>query len=162
MDELALIVSTIVAIWGIFQTHVTNKLNKEVHRLSVALDQSLTQLYRAHELLREIYMVQCYFLEKGQGRTGDRSKDDLIMVSENIARIAEFRALLIFINDEKLNKLLDTPFDPSPREDLAYLEEVDLEKWRDASWAAWKGQKTEQMHIRLYELIKEKTSEKID
>jgi hypothetical protein len=51
---LSLIVSSIIAIWGIYQTRVTSKLEAQVHRLSVDLDQTIQRLHRARDLANEL------------------------------------------------------------------------------------------------------------
>lgn len=48
---LSLLVSAVVAIWGIYQTRVTSRLEVQVHRLTVDLDQTVQRLYRAKELV---------------------------------------------------------------------------------------------------------------
>jgi hypothetical protein len=51
---LSLIVSVVVAIWGIYQTRVTSRLEVQVHRLSVDLDQNIKRLHRVRDLANEL------------------------------------------------------------------------------------------------------------
>lgn len=53
IPPLEFVIAAVAAVWGIYQTFVIHRLNQQVHRLNIELDQSIQRLYRALEALME-------------------------------------------------------------------------------------------------------------
>lgn len=106
LSVLSLVVSTIVAIWGIYQTRVTSQLQQEIHRLRVELDQSLLRLHRARELVSLIHQASFWMIFESQKR------EDSDVSSKLTANLAELKALALVIGDEEFKRLVES-FEPT-------------------------------------------------
>jgi len=112
MDILTLLqlgVTITVAIWGIRQTFTTNRLAKEIHYLSVNLDQSIQILQRAREAIIGMHKAHVFMLEH---RQLNKELDDayLARYAEFSAHWAELRGLAFAINDQELLDLVNKGF----------------------------------------------------
>lgn len=112
MDILTLLqlgVTITVAIWGIRQTFTTNRLEKEIHFLSVNLDQSIQILHRAREAIIGMHKAHVFMLEHRQlNKEFDAAY--IAQFSEFSAHWAELRGLAFAINDEELLDLVNKGF----------------------------------------------------
>lgn len=143
ISVMSLIISALIAIWGIYQTYVTKGLEEKIHRLSVELDQSIQLLYRIREAVTKshnvlLYMLTCYNF---------KSIFNDVMAekyAEWSALIAEARGIALTIGDNELIDLLTDPykFEGKKMEDrILYLDELALRA------------RSEKIHARVSKLI---------
>jgi len=139
---LSLIVSAVVAIWGIYQTRITSRLEAQVHRLSVDLDQNIERLHRARDLANELsraYLslwssaLMAQINAQAQTVFSKELLDEFLIHSStaNVSRM-ELMALVGVIGDEELIKssakylALDTflPMETPPEKMRSNVEEL--------------------------------------
>ena len=103
MDALSLIVAVVVAFWGIWQTFVTHKLQREIQILSLSLDQSVQRLYRARDAVIQAHKSQVFIIEY----SNEIGKDETWYekYAELSAYKAELRGIAFAIGDEELMRL---------------------------------------------------------
>lgn len=153
MDVFALIVSGAVAIWGIYQTFVTYKLQQDVHRLSVRLDQSIQRLERARELIGNIHAVSedianTIFVEE-EGDTANLIKTLTVTKTSQV----ELNAVAKVIGD---NELLDMV--QGLKSVLESIERPGTpERWLE--WSKRLEPRFENLHERVYRLLEDATRE---
>ena len=106
LDALLLIVTTIVAIWGIYQTYVTKRLEQQVYRLNIGLDQSLQTLHRAREAVIKIHSAYIFLL---QYREFQEKPDEAYKkaFAEKSVYEAELKGMALAIGDKELLDLVN-------------------------------------------------------
>jgi hypothetical protein len=106
LDALQLMVVTIVAIWGIYQTRVTNRLAQQVHRLNTGLEQSIQILHRAREAVIKIHAAYVFLLEY-RSQISEPTEIYITKFAEMSANQAELRGLAFAIGDKDLLALVN-------------------------------------------------------
>jgi hypothetical protein len=109
-EILQLAVTIIIAIWGIYQTRVTKNLEREIHYLTVGLDQSIQLLHRAREAvigMNKTHVYMLHYKELGQ----DIDSNYVEKLAEHSAYGAELRGLAFAIKDQELLDLVNKGYD---------------------------------------------------
>ena len=149
LDWLNLIVIVLLGIWSIYQTRLAKRLDEQIHRLSVELDQSIQLLYRAREDVIKIHSIHLYLLSYG---VSGKDTDDVfnLKLSEMSAYDAELRGLAIAIDDKDLLALVNESYDfyNKPLKDRAFFE--DEVKIRSRS---------QRLHTQISKLLQNSTKE---
>jgi hypothetical protein len=149
-DGLLLIVSALVAVWGIYQTRVTKQLEQNIHHLNVALDQSIQLLHRAREAAIKIHSAYIFLLEIGYNNS-ENLETHATKYAELSAYNAELRGLAFAIKDDELLQTVDKSYNflnQSPKDRSFWLDEVEIQG------------KSEKLHKRISELIELATMQK--
>lgn len=125
---LSLIISALVAIWGIYQTYVTKGLEEKIHRLSIELDQSIQLLYRIRDAITKSHNVHLYMLTCFNFKA---LSDDVMAekYAEWSALMAEARGIALTIGNKELIDLLTDPYEFQGKkiEDrILYIDELTL------------------------------------
>jgi len=110
LPVLSLIASVLVAIWGIYQTYVTKRLEQNIHRLRIGLDQTIQLLQRAREARIKIHQAHVYLLDY-QTYFKDPNEILLEKQSEISAYQAELRGLAFAIGDKELLDLINSGYE---------------------------------------------------
>jgi hypothetical protein len=110
IELLQLAATIVIAIWGIYQTRVTKKLEREIHYLSIGLDQSIQLLHRAREAVIGMHKTHVFMLHYKELRNdiGDQYVEKL---AEQSTYRAELRGLAFAINDQELLDLVNKGYD---------------------------------------------------
>ncbi len=98
------IISGIVVFWGIYQTRVTARLEKEIHRLNVQLNQRLQLLHRAREAAIQHQKTDIFiavYRSKEQSEGFDINQY-ATKIAERSAAGAELRGLALLLEDKEL------------------------------------------------------------
>jgi len=128
LDALQLVTVAIVAIWGIYQTRVTKRLEQQIHRLNTGLDQTIQLLHRAREAVIKIHSAHVFMLEYVDHQ---EKPNELYMTTfaERSAYEAELRGLAFAIGDEELLALVNKgyEFDKRPIEARTFwMDEAEI------------------------------------
>jgi len=110
LDALQLIVVAIVAIWGIYQTRVTNRLERQVHRLNTGLDQSIQLLHRAREAVIKIHSAHVFLLEY-RPPPSEPTEASTTKFAEMSAYQAGLRGLAFALGDKDLLGLVNEGYE---------------------------------------------------
>ena len=150
-DLLQLIVISIVAIWGIYQTRVTKKLEGELHRLNTSLDQSIQILHRAREAVIQMHQAHVFLLNYVQHMNDENLPDEVYATkyAELSAYKAELRGLAFAIGDQELLDLVNKSYEfmnQSPEERFSMLPEMEI-----------RG-RSQKLHTRISQLLVTATS----
>ena len=128
LDVLQLTVTVIVAIWGIYQTYVTRKLEREIHYLNAGLDQYIQLLHRARDAVIGMNQTHVFMLNYRELRE-DIDDRYIEKIAEHSAYWSELRGLAFAINDKELLDLVNKGYDfkhlPS-EERNAMLDEMEI------------------------------------
>jgi hypothetical protein len=158
LGGLGLIVTVIIGIWGVYQTFVTNRLNRELHRLTIEMDQSIQRLYRARDATIERHKAAIYLSEFNRMRR--ELKDDAPQFppdqvfqrfADFSAHWAELRGLAAAIGDSKLLELVNERF-----ADLSVEENASISYAAMLTEIEYRGQ-SQRIHTRISELLQEAT-----
>lgn len=128
LDALQLVTVAIVAIWGIYQTRVTKRLEQQIHRLNIGLDQTIQLLHRAREAVIKIHSARVFMLEYAAHQ---EKPNELYMTTfaDMSSYEAELAGLASAIGDEELIVLVNKPyeFDGKPIEARVFeMDEVEI------------------------------------
>ncbi|HQU37039.1 MAG TPA: hypothetical protein PLR65_10670, partial [Anaerolineales bacterium] len=106
LDTLLLIVTVIVAIWGIYQTYVTKRLEAQVHRLNAGLDQSLQTLHRAREAVIKIHSAYVFLLQYTELQEQPDEAFKKAFAEKSVYE-AELKGMAVAIGDKELLDLVN-------------------------------------------------------
>ena len=105
ISVLSLIVSAIVTIWGIYQTHITSRLQQDVNRLSVRLDQSIQRLERVRDLVNNASISSESLVNKIYVEEAVEDSDLVQPMTVTKASLPELKALSRVIGDRILQEV---------------------------------------------------------
>ena len=140
---LQLIAVTIVAIWGIYQIRVTKKLEQEVHRLNIGLDQSIQLLHRAREAVIQRHRAHVFLLEY---KASEKEPTELYFtkLAELSVCNAELRGLAFAIGDKEFLRLVNEGYGflrQPPTERNITLDEMEIRN------------RSQRLHTRISQLL---------
>jgi len=105
--QVALIVALIPLLGTLLNLVNTWRLEQEVHRLNIGLDQRVQRLHRAHELVTGLNISTAHIIGfKSQGLALKVSYQSLLLNAEHSAKVAELLGLAHAIGDKKLLELV--------------------------------------------------------
>lgn len=150
-DFLQIIVITIVAIWGIYQTRVTKNLEGELHRLNASLDQSIQILHRAREAVMKVHQAHVFLLNYVKYLNDEAFPNEVCATkhAELSAYKAELRGLAFSIGDKELLDLVNESYEfmkQAPEERFSMLPEMEI-----------RG-RSQRLHTRISQLLELATS----
>lgn len=146
-----LVVTVLVVIWGIYQTYVTKRLEHQVYRLSVGLDQSLQILHRAREAViktHSAYVLLLAYRERRNETDESYMKVWAEKYAEKSAYEAELKGIALAIGDKELLDLVN--------EGYTVMTNSDEQRNLRRDEAEIRGQ-LEHFHERISQLIKATT-----
>jgi hypothetical protein len=159
VEGLTIFIAAIVAIWSIFQTRLTIRLEKEVQRLNTALNQSLQLLHRARETTIKQQEAEIFLLEYLRWTKDKDNAIDWILYANKHAELSaaksELRGLGFAIGDESLLKLINSSvqmadefaFSDGSGRAITHYEQYEMEV---------RG-RAQKIHTRIAELIRMET-----
>ena len=109
LDVLPLIVTVIVAIWGIWQTFVTKRLEQQVYRLNLGLDQSLQILHRAREAVIKIHGAYIFLLQYWELQEKPDETYRKVFAEKSVHE-AEIKGIAFAIGDRELLNLINKEY----------------------------------------------------
>jgi len=152
LDSLQLITVAVVAIWGIYQTRVTHRLEQQIYRLNISLDQSIQLLYRAREAVIKIHSAYIFLLEcrAQQDRTQESEPTEtyLTRLAEMSTFQAELRGIAFAVGDKELLELVNKGYD---------FERMPIEKRNPAMDEMEIRGRSQHLHTRISQLLKAAT-----
>jgi len=143
MDNLALpnfIVTVALAIWAVYHTGLTHRLQTKLNRLVKQLDHSIERLHRAREAV--IQYQKAYLFVLGYEKTGkERDKDYFERNAEIEVYQTELHGLARAIGDDELLRILTEP-------------SASDAKFIDISFAVQQErERAERLHTRINQLL---------
>jgi len=110
LDVLQLVTMVVIAIWQIYSVRAIKKLEQEVHRLNIRLDQSMQRLHDAREAVIQRHKAHVFLLEYQASRK-EATELYFTTMAELSARNAELRGLAFAIGDKELLTLVNEGYD---------------------------------------------------
>ena len=159
VDGISLVVTGVVAIWGIYQTRITWQLKNQVEYLTRDLDQRIARLLRTRDLIRSVlamYELHREALKRARDEPMSISADEFHRLRRNAnVDTLELRALAHVINDEVLLANIPSEFETGQSgEDFDKLLDALRELIEDIPVTI---NKLTQALQRVYELMSETT-----
>ncbi len=151
LSVLTLVITACLGIWAIYQVRFNHRLERELHRLNVELDQDIQRLYRARDAIIAWQKAGSKILAFNRQPNASFNVDLLVnALGDVMAGQSEIKGLAYAINDKKLIELAEKLPVPSTEDvtDELYNTDVDMALSAMA------------IHIRLSELIAETTKAK--